>query len=156
MDLDRLKKGVKLKAARFCAYQERTHQQVREKLRTLLEEEDLIEEIIAELIAENFINEERYAKSFASGKFRLKKWGRNKILLNLKQHGLTQYCIKKGLEEIPEEDYLEQLEKLTQDKFNSLSVDNIFERKHKVSIFLINKGYEPDLVWSVLDRISPR
>ena len=150
------KKEAKLKAARYCAYQERTQQQVREKLQTLLFDEDLIEEIIAELITENFISEERFAKSFTSGKFRLKKWGRNKILMHLRQKGLTDYCIREGMKEIDEGDYREQIRNLIQAKFESLKIEDTFQKKDRVSKYLISRGYEPDLVWENLDDLYPR
>lgn len=150
------KKEAKLKAARFCAYQERTQQQVREKLQKILFDEDLIEEIIAELITENFISEERFAKSFTSGKFRLKKWGRNKILMHLKQKGLTDYCIREGMKEIDEEVYQEQIRELILKKYDSLNSNNSFQKKDKVSKYLIGRGYEPELVWKNLDDLYPR
>jgi regulatory protein len=150
------KKEAKLKAARYCAYQERTQQEVREKLFSVHADHDEAEEIISELISENFINEERFARTFASGRFRLKKWGRNRIRMELEKRGLTPYCVISGLEEIPEEDYLEMIRNLVSKKIQQLPGENIFQKKDKTSRFLIKKGFEPHLIWEVLDELYPR
>jgi len=150
------KKEAKIKAGRFCAYQERTQQEVREKLLKLNVLKDEIEEIIAELISENFINEERFAKTYASRKFRLKKWGRNKIVQALVQKGLTQYCIDQGLKEIEERVYSDQLRELIRVRYEKLNEPNVFHKKHNISKYLITRGYEPDLVWENIDFLYPR
>ncbi len=146
---------AKLKAANFCAYQERTQQQVRTKLISLGVEEEETEEIIADLIIENFINEERFAKSFVSGKFRLKKWGKLKIIAHLKQLNLTEYCIDQGIKEIPRDEYLATIcslinKKIQEEKIQKLN--NSYQRNHKIAGYIINKGFEPELVWETLKR----
>ena len=145
---------AKVKAANYCAYQERTQQQVRDKLYSLGLRPDDVEEILALLITENFINEERFAKAFASGKFRLKKWGKLKIKFHLQELNLSDYCIKKGLEEIDEKEYFDTLSGLTEKKLGAANDVNIYKRNWRVADYLINKGYEPELVWENLrDRM---
>ncbi|MBX9850602.1 MAG: RecX family transcriptional regulator [Cytophagaceae bacterium] len=142
---------IYLKASSFCAYQERTQQEVRDKLYGQKVDKDVAEEVISKLIEDNFINEERFAVTYAGGKFRMKKWGRVKIKEALKQKGLSVYCIKKGMEEIEEEDYLKTLDVLLSKK-NSLEKEkNIFKKKDKLSKYLLQKGYEADLVWKAIN-----
>ena len=93
------------KLRHYCAYQERCHEEVRTKLLSLKVYGDGLEEIINQLISEDFLNEERFAKAYAGGKFRMKKWGRGKIIQGLKARKISDYCIKQGMSEIPEEDY---------------------------------------------------
>ena len=142
--------SIFLKAAQFCAYQERTQAEVREKLNELGCYGDDAESIIAELILENYINEERFAKAFAGGKFRLKKWGRIKIEYELRQKGLSEYCIRKGMEEIEDEAYHQSLEDLLAKKKKSLKETSQFILQKKLAQFAISKGYESSLVWEKL------
>ena len=146
-------KQAYLKASRFCAYQERTQQEVREKLRDLGIYGDQAEEIISQLILDNFINEERFAQAFAGGKFRIKKWGRVKIEYALKQKGLSPYCIKKGMAEIEEDDYEKTLLELIAKKFPLIQENNIALRKQKLAQYLIGKGYESDLIWTKIKEL---
>lgn len=111
---------------------------------------DDAEELIVELIAENFLNEERFARAFAGGKFRVKKWGRNKIEMALKQHDISAYCIKKGMEEIDENDYRQALSSILQKKSEAVREPNPFIRKNKIAQYVISRGYEPELVWNTL------
>lgn len=134
------------KACRFCAYQERTQAEVRQKLIALELWEDAVEELIAKLISENFINEERFAKAYASGKFRNLQWGKVKIKLGLKQHGLSPYCIKKGLAEIEDEDYQKTLFRLIEKKAPLIKEKNKLVKKQKLINYLLGKGYEADIV----------
>ncbi len=138
----------------FCAYQERTQQEVRDKLYTYGLEEDEVEEIIVRLIQENYVNEERFAKTFAGGKFRMKKWGRVKIKLELKARGLSAYCIQKGMNEIDPDAYWETLVELAQKKDATETERNPLARKQKVARFLIGKGYEQDLVWEAVNGLT--
>ena len=139
-----------MKAANYCAYQERTQQQVRDKLYSLGLRPDDVEEVLTSLITDNFINEERFAKTFASGKFRLKKWGKVKIRFHLEELNLSEYCVKKGLEEIDEQEYFETLNNLMAKKLDRVKDENIYKLNWKVADYLINKGYEPELVWEIL------
>lgn len=144
-------KQAKSKAAKFCAYQERTQQQVRDKLYKLGLYSDDVENILSELISEGFINEERYAKAYAGGKFRLKKWGRNKIRYELQRKGITDYCINSGLSEIDEDDYREVLSELVERNNSKWQDLPNFERSVKVTRYLISRGFEVDLIKNILE-----
>ena len=144
---------AKQKALRYCAYQERSHQEVKNKLYELGLRTSDVDELLSYLITEGFLNEERYAKLFAGGKFRVKHWGRIKIAHALESKGLSKTCIRIGLKEIDEVDYLETLEKLIAAKINEVSDDNKFVVRDKVSKYAIQKGYEPELVWKKLKEL---
>ena len=146
--------SVKQKIYRYCAYQERSHQEVRNKLYELGLWRTEVEEMITHLIVENFINEERFAKAFAGGKFRMKKWGRLRIVRELETRGITGNCIRIALKEIDEEVYRNTLQKLLQKKLASLPSTNSFIRNDKAAKYAIQKGYEPDLVWQFLKSKS--
>ena len=139
-----------IKISSFCAYQERTQQEARDKLYGYGLHKDIVEELISKLISKNFINEERFAKSYAGGKFRIKKWGRIKIKEALKSKGVSEYCIKKGLLEIGDKDYIVTLLSLIKKRSGKEKEKNEYERKHKIAQYLHGKGYESDLVWDIL------
>jgi regulatory protein len=139
-----------LKISSFCAYQERTQQEVRDKLYGYGLHKDMVEELISKLITENFLNEERFAKSYAGGKFRIKKWGRVKIKEALKNKGISEYCIRKGLQEIDPKDYILTLLSLIEERSEKEKEKNEYKRKHKIAQYLIGKGYEAELVWEEL------
>lgn len=141
------------KLQRYCAYQDRCHKEVRSKLLDLGIYGDDLEDIIADLIIDNFLNEERFARSFARGKFRIKKWGRFRIQQELKQRQITGYCLRKAMEEIEEIDYLDTLEALILKKNRTLRAPNLFIRKGKLAKFIIGKGYESALVWETIHRM---
>lgn len=135
----------------YCAYQERCHSEVRTKLLELNFRGAELEEAIASLIADNFLNEERFARSYCSGKFRIKQWGRRKIIQGLKQKGVSEYCIRKGMKEIDNEIYWNTLQKLADKKWAELSGErNVWIRKQKVQRYLLQKGYESDLISEIL------
>ena len=144
-------KLAKVKAGNYCAYQERTHQEVRNKLYELGLYSDEVEEILSELISENYINEERFARTFASGKFRLKHWGRRKIMYALKHRNISSYCIDKALKEITDEEYERVIMLLIDRKFDQTSGEE-FIVKNKIARYLIGKGFETELVWSILNN----
>lgn len=138
------------KAQAWCAYQERCQQEVRDKLYEWGLWKEAVESIIAELITGSFINEERFAKAYAGGKFRIKKWGRVKIRLALKRKGLTDYCIRKGLQEIDEEAYMETLLSVINEKATKTKDKNPLRRNYSIAQYAISRGFEPDLVWQAL------
>ncbi len=138
------------KIQKYCAYQERCHQEVKFKLNTYGLSPEEVDEIVSRLITENFVNEARFAKAFAGGKFRIKKWGRNKIVNELESLGLTNACITLGLKEIDSSDYSKTLQALLQKKAQEISEENLFLKRNKVARFAIAKGYEPDLVWELV------
>ena len=146
-------KSAKTKAAKYCAYQERTQQQLRDKLYNWGLYGDDVEEVISFAITEGFINEERFAQSFASGHFRLKKWGKLKIINSLQQKGLSSYCIDKGLEEIDDQEYEEMIQELAKKKLNTIKDTDLFIKKQKIARYLLQKGFESELVWRQLNLI---
>lgn len=138
------------KAAMFCAYQERTQQEVRERLKEWGVLGDDAEEVIAELIQQNYLNEERFAKSFAGGKFRVKGWGRRKIKQQLQQRGISGYNLDQAMKEIGPDDYRETLTDLLEKKRQSLRDDNPLIVKQKLVRYALSKGYESELIFTVL------
>jgi regulatory protein len=144
---------AKLKLYTYCAYQERSHQEVRRKLDSLGVYGNPAEEIISDLITAGYLNEERFAKAFAGGKFRIKGWGRVRIQRELEMHGVTRNCIRSGMKEIDEKDYLKSLEKLLVKKAATLMDDTPIVRRDKAGRYAIAKGYEADLVWKILGEI---
>lgn len=143
------------KIQRFCAYQERHHGEVRQKLYGYGLTTAEVEEILTSLISDGFLNEERFARAFAGGKFRMKKWGRIKIVNELQMRGLTRNCISAGLKEIDQEDYEKTLLHILEQKSGSLDESNLYVKRDRVSKFAISRGFEPDLVWAKLRVLLP-
>lgn len=146
-------KSAVQKAADYCAYQERSQQQVREKLYDYGLHQDEVEEALSELIVQGFINEERFAKAFAGGKFRMKGWGKRKIVQGLNQHRISDYCIRKGLAEIDPEDYYQTLKAQAEKKINSIKSDSDYIIKGKTTQYLISRGFEADLIREAIQEI---
>lgn len=143
------------KLQRYCAYQDRCHSEVRSKLLDLGVYGDTLEEIMAELITERFLDEERFARSYARGKFRLKKWGRVRIKQELKLRRISAYCIKKGLTEIEETDYRETLFEILQKKqAEYLRKHEAYSARQKAALYAINRGYESTLVWELIKMLQ--
>ena len=142
--------------SQYCAYQERSHKEVRYKLYQYGLHSAEVEDILAQLITDGFLNEERFAKAFAGGKFRIKKWGRNKIAHALQAHGVTSKCIDQGLREISVADYRKTLESLLKKRLSQATEGNPFKKKNSVAKFAIGKGYEPELVWEMLGKYAGR
>ena len=145
-----MNKDALLQAAHFCAYQERTVQDVKQKLKSWDVSEDDSEEIIKRLIEDGYLSQERYAQSFARGKFRTRQWGRLKIEQEMRRKGLDSEDRKTGLEQIDEEQYLESLKNLLKKKDASLKDEDLRVRKQKLVRFALGKGYESGLVWKIL------
>ena len=141
------------KARKYCAYEERCQQQVRDKLYDWELHQKEVEQIISQLISEGFINEERFAKSFARGKFRIKKWGRVKIKYELKKHRISDYCIKSGLQEIDEKEYINTLQESAEKKSKLIKEKHPLKKKYKLMTFLVGKGFENDLVRGVVEKM---
>lgn len=147
-------KEALIKAAAYCAYQERTQQEVRTKLYTYGLEPDDVEEIIVRLGQEKMLDEERYAQAYVRGKYGLKKWGRRKIVQGLKAKGISEYCIKQGLKEIDYDVYEQNLQQLLEKKNATEKEKNPFARRQKLSYYLMSKGYESDLVQDALKKLE--
>jgi regulatory protein len=141
------------KLRHYCAYQERCHAEVVEKLYSIGVWKKEHDEIIASLIEDNYLNEERFAMAFAGGKWRVKRWGRVKIKYELKQKKVSDYCIKKALLQINEEEYISILETLAAEKYASLKHEQYLVRKKKVADYLLAKGYEQNLIMLLVNKM---
>jgi regulatory protein len=142
------------KAKHFCAYQERCHTEVKAKLYELGMNKKEVDELLSELISDNYLNEERFAVQFAGGKFRIKQWGRIKIKYALKQKQVSEYCIKKALKAIDEKDYTKTAEKLFEQKLKTLrSEKNIFIKKRKLQDHLLQKGFETGVISKLIATV---
>ncbi|MEQ6123778.1 regulatory protein RecX [Pseudotenacibaculum sp. MALMAid0570] len=144
---------IKKKLEYFCVYQDRCHQEVEKKLSEFRLIPEARELILLHLMQHDFLNEERYAKSFARGKFRIKKWGRKRIIQELKFRKITTYNINSALKEIEEKEYLTTLEKIAEIKLKSINEKNEYLKKQKLYQFLYRKGYESDLIQQVIKEI---
>ena len=145
---------AKKKAEYYCNYQERSHQEVREKLYSFKLYSNQVEQIIAQLIEEDFLNEERFAVQFAGGKFRIKAWGKIKIKAALKQKRISDYCIKKALNNISDDDYLEKLEQVIEKKIGLESKFSA-QQSHSIAVYCMGRGFESELVWSCIKKLTP-
>ena len=112
-----------------------------------------VEEMISHLITEGYLNEERFAKAFVGGKFRVKNWGRIKIVNALEAKGLTKNCIRIGLQEIDDADYHRTIESLVLKKLDQTDEGNIYVKREKLATHVIQKGFEPELVWEVVKAV---
>jgi regulatory protein len=135
------------KLKQYCSYQERSHHEAEQKLWELGIRKDDQQEIIAKLIEEDYLNEERFAIQYAGGKFRMKSWGKKKISFGLKEKRVSEYCIKKALSSIDEEDYLKTLQKIAEEKYDQLKNEQHLVRKRKTIDYLLQKGFESNLVF---------
>ena len=138
----------------FCAYQERCHSEVIEKLYNLGVWKKDQDEIIATLIEQNYLNEERFAVAYAGGKFRIKQWGRVKIKYELKQKQVSDYSINKALKQIDEEEYMKVLNKLVKEKYASLKNEQYLVRKKKTMDYVIRRGFEAERVNESIKTIT--
>ncbi|WP_291864957.1 regulatory protein RecX [Maribacter sp.] len=137
----------------YCAYQDRCHKEVETKLRNMGMIPEASNQIIGHLIQENYLNEERFSKSFARGKFRIKKWGKNRIVNELKQRQITKYNITIALREIEEDAYLETLDFLAKKRLTQINETNIQKKKKKLADYLLYRGWESHLVYQKLQEL---
>ncbi len=138
------------KAKKYCAYQERCQSEVRQKLRAFNITSEEREEVLMNLIQENYLNEERFSQAYARGKFRIKHWGRKKIVMALKQKDISEYCIKKGMVEIDELEYKKVLHELIDKTFDKNRGIQNYQRIAKTAQYVIGRGFESNLVWEQL------
>jgi regulatory protein len=142
------------KIKHYCAYQERAHAEVKQKLYGYGLYKNEVEELMSQLIEENYLNEERFAIAFAGGKFRIKQWGKTKIKYELAQKQVSAYCINKALASILDEDYEKTLAKLAAEKLKTLKDEkNIFTKKSKLQNYLVGKGYEFEVVGKLVSMV---
>ena len=142
------------KAERFCVYQERCHKEVTQKLYELGASTKDTDQIMAHLIQHNFLNEERFARSFARGKHRIKKYGKIRIINELKFRNISKYNIEKALSEISDEEYQTSFLELSEKTWNSIIEKNKLRKKKKFCDFLLRKGYESELVYQQWKDLS--
>jgi regulatory protein len=142
------------RAQKYCDYQDRYQQEVRDKLYSWGAKPDEAEQILCQLVEADYINEERFARAFARGKFRIKHWGKNKIRQELKFRKISEYCIKQGLSEISDDEYLEILKQVIEKKLRSAGTFATSLQNHKIAIYTISRGFEADLVWEMLKASS--
>ncbi|HAQ38933.1 MAG TPA: hypothetical protein DCX89_09730 [Saprospirales bacterium] len=142
------------KIRHFCAYRDRCHAEVRSKLLEMKVYGDELEEMMAELITDGFLNEERYARSYVRGKFRINGWGRNKIIPALKLKKIHSSLIKQALNEIDEDEYLEHIKQVIDKKYASMTDGSGYEKRQKLIRFAMLKGFELDIIEQLIDEIS--
>ena len=141
---------AKAKIESYCAYQERAPEETRLKLHSWGLKADDVEALISHLIAQNFLNEERFASAFVSGKFRIKKWGKIKIRAELKRKKISDYSIQKAIKEIDADEYVLTLSELKKSKERLVKAKSNTDKKIKLTRYLSSKGYEHDLIQAVL------
>jgi regulatory protein len=140
------------KVQQYCNYQERCLYEVKTKLTEWQAQEKVIEEIINHLIRNDYLNEERYAKSFATGKFRQKHWGKNKIIYELKKKRIPDLIIQIGLQDIDENEYEETLKNLLLKKSSEIKETDSQKKKYKIATYGTNKGFRSGLVWDIINK----
>lgn len=136
----------------YCAYQERCHKEVKAKLKTMRMIPEAIDKIMVYLIEQNYLNEERFAKAFVRGKFRIKKWGKDRLVRELKFRDISKFAIDLALKEIKDEDYFETLDELIQKRIEQVKEKNIYKKKRKVADYLLYRGWESHLVYQKLNE----
>ena len=149
-----LKEATK-KLEGYCAYQERCHKEVIQKLRDMNMIPAAINEIVTSLIQGNYLNEERFAQSYARGKFNIKKWGRNRIINELKFRSISKYNIKTALKEIDNDAYINTLDLLAKKRLAAIKETNTQKRKKKLADYLLYRGWESHLVYGKLKELIP-
>jgi regulatory protein len=142
------------KLRQYCAYQERSHFDVKQKLWELGGHSGEHDEVISSLIEDNYLNEERFAIQFAGGKFRMNDWGRKKIYYALKEKQVSSYNIKKAMNAIDEEEYEKTLNNLAEKKYTSLKAEDYLVRRKKTTDYLLQKGFEPELIAKALQSFT--
>ncbi len=139
---------------RYCTYQERCHKEVHQKLYEMRMIPAAVDQIIDHLLRNNFLNETRFAQAFARGKFRTKKWGRNRIVNELKIRQISKFNIKIALKEIPDSEYYKTFEALAEKRMQQLfSEKNLQKKRKKLADYLFYRGWEPDLVYDKINNI---
>ena len=145
---------VQKKIEFYCTYQERSHKEVTEKLFKMGLKKNTIDEILSNLIQNNFINEARFASSYTSGKFRIKLWGKKRIKYGLKNHNVSDYNIESALNQIRDEDYEKTLNHLTKKILNSCGKENLNKKKLKLFAALKYRGWESELIYRQMKKID--
>lgn len=141
------------KLEHYCAYQERCHKEVYQKLKGMNMIPEAIDSIVVHLIEHKFLNEERFAKAYVRGKFRIKKWGKRRLTLELKKRDITIVNINQALKEIPDQDYVEVFTILAEKRASSLNEVNSLKKKKKLIDYLLYRGWESHLVYDKANEL---
>ncbi|GAA4295111.1 regulatory protein RecX [Aestuariibaculum suncheonense] len=144
---------AKRKLEHYCAYQERCHQEVVQKLIQMRMIPEAIDVIVVHLLQHNFLNESRFAKQFASGKFKIKHWGKNRIAFELKKKDISKINIQEALNEIEEEEYLELFNAIAEKKAESIREQNVYKKKKKFADYFLYRGWESYLVYEKANEL---
>lgn len=142
-----------IKLENYCVYRERCHKEVEQKLFEMRMIPEAKEKIILHLIEHDYLNEERFARAFTRGKFRIKKWGRHRLIRELKYKGVSKYNIDSALKEISEGDYLSTFHELAEKKFNSITESNKNKKKKKLIDYLLYRGWETNLIYDKVNQL---
>lgn len=146
---------AKARMERYCAYRERCHKEVQQKLNEMRMIPEAIDHIIHHLITHNYLNETRYSTTFARGKFRIKKWGKQRIVRELKARDISQYNIKLALKEIPESEYYVAFHELSEKRWAQLATEtDLQKKKKKFADYLLYRGWETNLIWDKLRELE--
>jgi len=146
---------AKKKLEHYCAYQERCHQEVRQKLQDMRMIPEAVDHIIGHLLAHNFLNEERFAKTFVRGKFTIKKWGRYRLTLELKKKDITKHNINLALRQISDHEYIDAFNTLAVKRLVKLTDTNKLKKRKKLADYLLYRGWESHLVYSKVNELIP-
>lgn len=144
---------AKKKLEYYCAYQERCHKEVIQKLKEMYMIPDAIDVIIVHLLQHNFLNEERYTKAFVSGKLKIKKWGKRRLTLELKKKNISKTNINQALSEIAEKEYIQIFNELAEKRFNAINEKNKYKKKKKLANYLLYRGWESFLVYDKVNEL---
>jgi len=142
-----------LKLQNYCAYQERCHQEVRQKLKEMQMIPEAVDKIIVHLLEHNFLNEERFAKTFVSGKFRIKKWGKYRLTLELKKKDISKHNINFAIRQIPNTEYIEVFNDLAEKRLSQIIETNVLKKKKKLADYLLYRGWESQLVYDKVNDL---
>lgn len=143
---------IKQKLVNYCVYQDRCHAEVEQKMREFLLIPEAKEEIFLYLLKENYLNEERFTRSYIRGKFYIKHWGRNKIKINLKQKQISEKLISSCFDEIDEADYHKALKKAFEDYYSKQKGLKEYQKKSKTIKYLMSKGFEYEIILEILEN----
>ncbi|MDC3269540.1 RecX family transcriptional regulator [Flavobacteriaceae bacterium] len=141
------------KLQNYCSYQERCHQEVRRKLVSMRMIPEAIDQIIVALLDHNFLNEERFAKAYVRGKFRIKKWGRRRLTLELKKKEIGIFNINQAISQINELDYLEVFNDLSESRLSFIKESNKLKKRKKLADYLLYRGWESHLVYQRVNEL---
>jgi regulatory protein len=141
------------KLEQYCVYQDRCHKEVEQKMRDYNLIPEARELILLSLMKDNFLNEERFSKSYARGKFRIKSWGKQRIVRELKFRDISAYNIKTALKEIDPQEYIATMYRITENRNEVLAESNPYKRKQKLIDFLMRKGFENALIFKTVKDV---